>query len=293
MAAIHELVASSDDTSLVNVNMSNVTKLTATNFMMWSRQVHALLDGYDIAGYLDGSVSPPDSTLTNGCVSTPNPAYKHWKHQDKLIYSGLLGTISVAVQPLLSKAITSRDIWVSLKDTYAKPSRTHIKQIRDQLTHWKKGTKTIKEYVQGFTIRFDQLALLESLIAHEDQIDYILGGLPDDYRRVIDQIEGRDTAPTITEVHEKLINEELKLQTVVSSSVPVTANAVTSRPSGGSSHNRHQSRNGSLGQQQHYQRGDSRASGHGYQGRCQLCGVYGHSARRCSQLQTSGGYPMN
>ncbi|XP_010507514.1 PREDICTED: uncharacterized protein LOC104784148 [Camelina sativa] len=243
MAAPNEVVVSSDESSLVNVNMSNVTKLTATKFLMWSRQIHALLDGYDVAGYLDGSILPLDATLTTA-------------------------------------------------DTYAKPSRTHIKQIRDQLTHWKKGSKSIEDYVQGFTIRFDQLALLESPIAHEDQIDYILGGLPEDYKRVINQIEGRDTTPTITEVNEKLINEELKLQSMVhSSSVPTTTNTVSYKPSGSHQQPRRNTRHGSRGQQHHFSRNDSRGMGHGYQGRCQLCGVFGHSARRCSQLPFGGGYP--
>lgn len=55
--------------------MSNVTKLTSSNFLMWSRQVHALLDGYDLAGYIDGSVVVPSATLTTDKGVTPNPAF--------------------------------------------------------------------------------------------------------------------------------------------------------------------------------------------------------------------------
>lgn len=58
MSTTDELVATGAS-SLLNVNMSNVTKLTATNFLMWYRQVHALLNGYDLARYLDGSVPAP------------------------------------------------------------------------------------------------------------------------------------------------------------------------------------------------------------------------------------------
>lgn len=94
---------------------------------------------------------------------------------NKLIYSGLLGAISTAVQPVLSKETTSAQIWSKLTDTYANPSRSHIKQLREQLKQWKKGSKSIDEYVLGFTTRFDTLALLESAIAHEDQIDYHCG----------------------------------------------------------------------------------------------------------------------
>lgn len=78
----------------------------------------------------------------------------------------------------------------------------------------------------------DQLAILGKAVDHEDQIDYILEGLPDEYKTVVDQIEGRDTPPTITELHEKLLNHEAKLLAatdVAPVSTPVTANAAKSR----------------------------------------------------------------
>ncbi|KAG7543090.1 Ribonuclease H-like superfamily [Arabidopsis thaliana x Arabidopsis arenosa] len=297
MSSSSETVVVPDAASLLNVNMSNVTKLTTTNFLMWNRQVHALLDGYDLAGYLDGSVAEPDATVTVQGVSSPNPAHKMWKRQDKLIYAGIIGAISVSVQPLLSKATTSAQIWSKLMDTYANPSRCHVKVIREQLKQWKKGSRSIDEYVIGLTTRFDQLALLDSAILHEDQIDYVLGGLPDDYKQVIDQIEGREKPPSITEVHEKLINYELKLQMKVSdSSVPVTANAVsyknndnTNNRNNNNNNNRSSSRGNQWSQPQNSRFNNRGSQGRGYQGRCQICGVHGHSARRCSQLQSYGG----
>ena len=47
---------------------------------------------------------------------------------------------------------------------------------------------------------------------HEDQInDIVLAGWPEEYESIVDQIEGRETSPTITELHEKLLNHEAKL----------------------------------------------------------------------------------
>lgn len=66
--------------------------------------------------------------------------------------------------------------------TYAKPSRSHFRQLREQVKQLKKGTKTINEYFQGFTIRFDQLALLGKALDLEDQNDFILEGLLEDYK---------------------------------------------------------------------------------------------------------------
>ena len=160
----------------------------------------------------------------------------------------------------------------------------------------------VNRCVQGFITRFDQLALLGKPIDIEDQLEYVLEGLPEDYKQVIDQIEGKDSPPSLTEVHEKLLNHEVKLQNKgVLSSPSITANAVTHR--GNSSgpnnngrnnnyHGQNRNTNNHRNQQQTWQqqqnfsaRGDQ--SSRGYQGRCQICGVQGHSARRCPQLQSA------
>lgn len=296
----HETIAVSATKSLMNVNMTNVTKLTSSNFLMWSRQVHALLDGYSLAGYIDGSVIVPPPTITNDEGVADNPDYTLWKRQDRLIYSGLLGAITTTIQPILSTTTTSAEIWTILSSTYAKPSRGHIKQLKQQLETWTKGTKSINEYYQGLTTRFDQLALLGKPMDLEDQIERVLGGLPEEYKTLIDQVESRDSPPSLSELHEKLINQEAKLQTVQPPviSAPVTANYTNYRGQS-SNNNKHNAGRrggyqgrGSSGYQGNQtwqqQLNTSGGQGRGYQGKCQICSVFGHSARRCPQLQSSG-----
>ncbi|XP_010461805.1 PREDICTED: uncharacterized protein LOC104742489 [Camelina sativa] len=272
-------------TSLLHVNMTNVTKLTTTNYLMWSRQVHALFDGYDLAAYLDGSKQYPDATINVNGVSSPNPAFAHCQRQDKLLYNALLGAISVSVQPLLSRANSAAEIWSTLASTYAKPSRGHIRQIKLQLKQWKKANKPIDVYVQGLTTRFDELALLGKSLDHEDQVEIILEGLPDEYKSIVDQVEGRDTPPTLTELHEKLINHESKLlSTQPLLPTPVSANpAVHQRTTNhGNRFNKPNQRNTNWTPSPRHSH-DSR-SPRPYLGRCQICGITGHSARRCPQL---------
>ncbi|XP_019084351.1 PREDICTED: uncharacterized protein LOC104709770 [Camelina sativa] len=249
-----------------NINMSNVTKLTASNFLMWNRQVHALLAGYGLVGYLDGTTVAPDATVLQGEASIPNPEYNLWEPQDQLIVASLLGAISTEIQPMLSK-------------------------LREQIKQWRKGSRTVDEYVQGLVVRFDQLATLGKPYEHEEQIEYLLGGLPEYYKPLVEQIEGRDTPPSMPAIHEKLINYELKLLTqgFASSVVPVTANAAFYKSSNNNNNNNSSRphRPPSRGSHHHNSRG---SHGKGYQGRCQLCGVFGHSARRCSQLPSGGSY---
>lgn len=297
-ATTAETIAVSNTSTLLHINMSNVTKLTTSNFLMWSLQVQALLDGYDLGGHIDGSAPAPSALITTETGSEANPAYTLWKRQDRLIYSALLGAITPTLQPILSTTTTAAEIWSTLNHTYAKPSRGHIQQIRQQLKAWTKGTKSVNEYYQGLTMRFDELALLGKPYDHEDQIDQILAGLPEDYKTLVDQVEGRDVAPSLTELHEKLITYEAKLQAAapVISSVPVTANLSNHRGNTGNNNYRgnsqHLKRGGYRGhqtwQQQQFSPTSNPNTSRGYQGKCQICGVFGHSARRCTQLQTMG-----
>lgn len=81
-ASSSDTVITTDNVSLVHVHMTNVTKLTDSNFLMWSRQVRALLNGYDLTGYIDDTITVPLPTTTVANVVTANPAYKQWQRQD-------------------------------------------------------------------------------------------------------------------------------------------------------------------------------------------------------------------
>ncbi|XP_010513311.1 PREDICTED: uncharacterized protein LOC104789284 [Camelina sativa] len=262
------IINTASATQLHHVNMSNVTKLTASNFLMWSRQIRALLAGYGLAGYLDGATVAPASTILRAGTTIPNPDHDLWQRQDQLIVASLLGAISVEIQPILSKASTTKEIWTLLFSTYAKPT-------------WDTSSNFGNRSSCGV-----KLATLGKPYKHEEQIEYLLGGLPEDYKPIVDQIEGRDSPPTMPAIHEKLINYELKLQSQASvpSVVPVTANAVFNKSYSQSNNNSRAPRYSSRGSSSSSSRG---GHGRGYQGCCQLCGVFGHSARRCSQLPAS------
>ncbi|KAG7547625.1 hypothetical protein ISN44_As12g028440 [Arabidopsis suecica] len=223
-----EAVAVNNTTTLMNINMNNVIKLNATNYLMWNRQVHPIFDGYALANYLDSTAAIPEPIFVVNDVNSPNPAFDLWNRQDRMIYSALIGALSPSVQPLVSRAHTSTDVWLTLAQTYVKPSRGHIKQLKHQVKQWTKGTHTIDEYFQGLTTKFDQLALLGKVIDYEDQIEFILDGLSKDYKSIVNQMEGRDVPPSLTELHEKLLNHEANLLTAAPPAIsPITANYVS------------------------------------------------------------------
>ncbi|KFK39844.1 hypothetical protein AALP_AA3G295200 [Arabis alpina] len=286
--------------------MSHVTKLTGTNYLMWSLQVKAFLDGHGLIHHIDESMSIPVATLIVGTTTTPNPAFIKWNRQDKLIYSALLGAISTPVQAIVSLTTSSSQIWTKLASTYANPSRGHILQLREQLKFYSKGTKTIDEYIQGITTRLNELAILGKPSEHEDSIDIILKGLPEDYKTVKDQIGGKDTPPSITEIHERLLNHEAKLLIAnndnTTAAFPISANNVQQRHHNNRNNNNYNRNNNNYNRSftsnkpyvnnPNWQAAPPQQSGNNsrgprpYLGKCQICHPQGHSARRCPQLSS-------
>ena len=227
-------------TTLISLNMSNITKLTPTNFITWRLQISALLEAHELHCFIsDDDQSPPETLTTAEGQHQPNPNFAAWKRQDKLFYSAIFGTLTVAVQPIVARAKNSREIWEILFRTYGKPSRGHIKQLKQQLKNNSKGNKSINEYIRGIIEKAYQLALLGSPLEHEDLLDYITEGLGEDYRAIVEMVNGRDVPITTDELHEKLINRENSLKLTGSNDVntPVTANPTNVRPQQSNSHN--------------------------------------------------------
>ena len=136
--------------------------------------------------------------------------------------------------------------------------------------------------MRGILVKADQLALLGAFLEHEDLLDYIIEGLSDDYKAIIDMVNGRDIPITLEELHEKLLIGENSLATTeetTNSSAQITANATQSRPF---QQNQRPQYRGTTPT-----RGGHQGRGRGYLCKCQICGVQGHSARRCPHYSSA------
>ncbi|XP_010473833.1 PREDICTED: uncharacterized protein LOC104753255 [Camelina sativa] len=184
---------------------------------------------------------------------------------------------------------------------YAKPSRGHVRQLKDQLNVLNKGNNTIDEYLRSLTTKFDTFASLEAPIPHDDKIEHILDGLPEEYCSIVDQVASKDVSPSIAYVHERLHNHEDKLLAKVASpALPVTANVVTHRKNhhhrfnNAARHNTKVSNNNTPQTWQPNHNNAQKRNLRPYLGKCQFCNVQGHSGRRCPQLQNrNNAYPLS
>lgn len=116
--------AQDPQSTLLSVNMSSVTKLTHQNYLMWRHQVRALLEGHELHQFIDGFGVAPAPTIQADGVTSPNPAYAPWRRQDRLLYSAIIGAISLPLQTLVATADTTKQMWDSLAETDQRPHPT-------------------------------------------------------------------------------------------------------------------------------------------------------------------------
>ncbi|KAL4560809.1 hypothetical protein LXL04_032963 [Taraxacum kok-saghyz] len=195
------------------VNFPSTLKLTATNYLGWKTQIEALLQGLDLYRFIDGTHLAPEPTVAPDGSITPHADYPKWFRQDRLLFSALVGSLAPQIVPLVTNAASSHEAWKTLANTYASPSRGHIKQLQYRL---KKLTKTpdqnITEYMQNVKTIVDELAILGKKLDQEDIIDAVLNGLDQStYKPILDAVHARDSTITFNDLHEKLINHELNL----------------------------------------------------------------------------------
>lgn len=146
-----------------------------------------------------------------------------------------------------------------------------------------KGTQTISDYLRTIKSKADELALLGKPMDPEDLTERILDGLSDDYKPEIDAINGRDTTIPFAELHERLLNREAMLMCKEPSVPgPIVAHATDTRTrQPWKQHNNNNSQSRHNNNQQSTQQRFSKP----YLGRCQACGIQGHSARYCPEFR--------
>ena len=140
--------------------------------------------------------------------------------------------------PFIARAKTSAKTWLILANTYAKPYRERIKQVKNQIKNLTKGSQTVTKFLQLVKCRANELAILGAPMNEDDLIDKILDGLGDDYKEIIRAVQARDTMIMFDELHEKLLNFEASFQGakselshILASANPTSRNTTNWRPS--------------------------------------------------------------
>ncbi|OMO62750.1 hypothetical protein CCACVL1_22657 [Corchorus capsularis] len=267
----------------ISINATNQLplKLTSKNYSSWRAQFDALLYGFDLAGYVDGTIKAPAKKIQKDGITIANPKYSFWLRQDKLILHAIIASSSEAVLPYVASSATSHDAWQKLLKLFANKTRSRIMDLKSSLTSTKRNASSVAEYFQKMKQIIDELHLTGTVIEEDDQVLYILNGLGPEFREISTAIRARETPISLEELHDKLVSfESLLRQEADSYNVQIsTANLARRGPNRNFQQSNRRFNKPSNGG--NYQRGS--VSSYPNKITCQICDKLGHSARQCRQ----------
>jgi hypothetical protein len=272
---------------------SNLVKLTRDNHMIWRTQIVPYLEGNDLYDYVTGDVPCPpkfiNSVATNSSpsVSIPNPAYKVWYQQDKLILGAIVSTLTEAILPHVYGIKTSREVWNLLEKLFASESKARNLQIRFQIATMKKNNLSISDYFQKAQNLSHTLAAIDQPMKESELTLHILAGLSAEYDSLVTSITTRVEPVSLEDLYAHLLTYEQRLeQNHMTTDLAVSSVNVAQRQ--GSSNNfSKQQRNFPPNNYTSGRRGRGppqffhNASSTSQRPTCQLCHKPGHTASTC------------
>ena len=268
----------------INATQQITTRLTPTNYPSWHAQFKSLLLGYNLYGYIDGTLTCPSSTNPD---AAPTAAYTHWFQQDKLILNATLTSVSDFVIPFIAASKTTSQAWNKLTKLYASRSRTRVMQFKEDLTLLQCGTCTVTEFLYSIKSIADEFALIDAPLSADDITLYVLNGLGPEYREMVAPIRAHESALSFEELHDLPIGHEsyLKRLDINPPSLVVTAHNTQRKDHRFSKRQPWSSLNAAT------QKYDSKSQPRyfrqqKYTPKCQQCDQLGHVAKYCPQLHT-------
>lgn len=224
------IVSQNFDTNLVPVTSHLVQfnhtsqlplKLTGShNFATWKAQIEMLLHGHDLYGFLDGTHPAPPNTIIDKDKETPNPAFKLWFRQDKLIQNALLASVDPTLASTVATADSAKSAFESLHTAFANKSQTRIFSLCDQLARVTKDNRSVAEYLRNIRSLADELATAGSLVTNAELVVKILSGLGKEFYTIAGAIRARESPISYEELYEKLLDHELFLKHAEHSQAP-------------------------------------------------------------------------
>ena len=140
--------------ALASLGHTITEKLNRENFLVWRAQVLPHVRAAGMMGFLDGSQKEPDAEIrTERDVAgkkevtvAANPEHAIWVTQDQQVLSFFIATLSREVLLQVSNCSTAAPL-----ESFSSQSRTRIIQLREQISHTRKGDLSTAAYFTKMT----------------------------------------------------------------------------------------------------------------------------------------------
>jgi len=288
------LLTSSAPTPLQNVHHHISEKFTQENYILWRFLMVPFLEGQNLFGHVDGSTPRPPQLVpdTTSSLLIANPGYQTWYHQDRMIFSAIISTLSVEALPHVIGLSTSREVWLTLETLFSAQSQSRILQLKQQLATLKKGAQSISAYfqkAQGFS---HLLAAIGKPVDASELVSNILAGLGPDYDPLVTSVTTRQDSISLNGLYGYMLSYELRLEQH-KSAIDLNISTANTAQRQSPSHPRN-NRGSNPGYRNNFSQGRGRGRGRGppqqfpssgpssfQRPTCQVCHKQGHTAATC------------
>nr|KYP40528.1 hypothetical protein KK1_038127 [Cajanus cajan] len=137
--------------------------------------------------------------------------YSNWEHQDQLIFTWLLASMSPNLHSRMVGCDHAFQIWQSLHLYFETQTRARVSQLKSQLKGIKKQD-SLNSYLLAIKKIIDTLASIGSLVDPREHIQIILNGLPSEYNPLVTFIISRSDPYSVTEIETSLTTMKNRLE---------------------------------------------------------------------------------
>ena len=184
-------------------------KLDDSNHLHWKQKIEPVIKSHKLQRFVENPTIPPCFLSDEDRdVRNVNPAYEVWEVQDQMLLTWLQLTLLKSILSCVLGSIHSYQVWDKIHKHFFTQTKARARQLWTDLHTTSLEGKTLCEFLSQIKNIADELANIGSPIQHEEYVDAILVGLPQDYAPVVSVIESKFETPTIVEVEVLLLAHE-------------------------------------------------------------------------------------
>jgi len=250
--------------------LSNIEKLTESNYELWKVQMKSILVYNDLWQYVDGTE-----------IKSPENAHD-WIKKDSKALALINLSISHSQLNHVKKAETAKGAWDCLKGIFESKGPVRKATLYKQLLRMEmKSNLSIAQHVNEFTNKAGQLEEAGIEIPEELLSIMLLNSLPQEYENFSIAMESRDEIPTLEILKAKLKEEEARQNDRDAKTCDNDKKSDALLVRGSSNRGRQPRMNSRVNMRD----GSTKAGTQRFDGKCFNCDKIGHKSRDCRAKQ--------
>lgn len=112
-------------------------QLNGSNYISWSRSMERALGAKNKLTFINGSIRVPSINDLNRFA---------WERCNCLFHSWILNSVSPVIAQTIIFLENALDVWIDLKERFAKSDRIRVFNLRAEINNLKQGNKSVLDY---------------------------------------------------------------------------------------------------------------------------------------------------